>query len=85
MVSAVVRWDTMINLAHVRSYFRSPAVSWWKKILGVLAIFYAVWPVDLIPDVVPLVGWLDDLGVLALTFGFVARDMAKHAKANAAR
>ncbi|MFA6750382.1 MAG: DUF1232 domain-containing protein [Candidatus Riflebacteria bacterium] len=29
----------------------------------VLAVLYVVSPVDLIPDVVPIIGWLDDITV----------------------
>ncbi len=69
-----------MNVTHVGRYVRSPQVARWKKILGVLAVAYAILPFDLIPDVVPIFGWLDDLGVLAVAFGFIARDMAKHAR-----
>lgn len=69
-----------MNVAHVSRYVRSPSVARWKKLLGVLAVVYAVMPVDLIPDVVPVLGWLDDLGFLTVAFGFIARDMARHAK-----
>lgn len=74
-----------MNVAHVGRYVRSPRVAGWKKVLGVLALVYAVAPIDAIPDVVPLLGWLDDLGVLTLAFGLIARDMAKHAKAAATK
>lgn len=38
----------------------------WKKIIIVLlALLYVISPLDLIPDVIPVIGWLDDLGVLA--------------------
>lgn len=69
-----------MNVAHVGRYVRSPRVAGWKKLLGVLAVAYAVMPFDFIPDVVPIFGWLDDVGVLAVAFGFIARDMAKHSK-----
>lgn len=69
-----------MNIAHVGSYVRSPRVARWKKVMGVLAVLYAVMPVDLVPDVVPVFGWLDDVGFLGLAFGLIARDMAKHAK-----
>ena len=38
----------------------------WKRIIIVLfAILYVISPLDLIPDFIPVIGWLDDLGVLA--------------------
>ncbi|PZR18583.1 MAG: hypothetical protein DI536_01500 [Archangium gephyra] len=72
-----------MNIAHVGSYVRSPRVARWKKVLGVLAVLYAVLPVDAIPDVVPLFGWLDDIGLLGVAFGLIARDMARHSKQGA--
>lgn len=33
-------------------------------ILFVLALIYLLSPVDIIPDIIPLFGWLDDLGIL---------------------
>lgn len=38
----------------------------WKRIaIIVFAVLYVLSPLDLIPDWIPVVGWLDDLGVLA--------------------
>jgi uncharacterized membrane protein YkvA (DUF1232 family) len=37
----------------------------WKRVVIVfLAFLYVVSPLDLIPDFIPVIGWLDDLGVL---------------------
>jgi uncharacterized membrane protein YkvA (DUF1232 family) len=69
-----------MNVAHVSRYVRSAKVARWKKLLGVFSLLYTIMPIDLIPDVVPVLGWLDDLGFLAVAFAFIARDMAKHAK-----
>lgn len=69
-----------MNVAHVSRYVRSPGVARWKKLLGVLSVAYAILPFDLIPDVIPVLGWLDDLGFLAVAFAFIAHDMARHAK-----
>ena len=38
---------------------------WKRAIIALLAFLYIVSPLDLIPDVIPVIGWLDDLGVLA--------------------
>jgi uncharacterized membrane protein YkvA (DUF1232 family) len=37
-------------------------------LFGILAVLYTLWPIDLIPDVIPFLGWLDD--GLALYFAF---------------
>lgn len=38
--------------------------SLWKAWLSVLvAVFYGASPIDLLPDILPLIGWMDDVGV----------------------
>ncbi len=32
--------------------------------LFMVTVFYCLSPIDLIPDVVPIIGWFDDLGVI---------------------
>ena len=36
-----------------------------RPITIVLCILYILSPIDFIPDLIPFLGWLDDLGVLA--------------------
>ena len=48
-----------------------PATPWYAKVLAAAVVAYAVSPFDLIPDPIPVIGYLDDLiivplGVLAL-------------------
>lgn len=38
------------------------------RLVLLAALVYLVSPVDLVPDVVPILGWLDDLGVVSLAF-----------------
>jgi uncharacterized membrane protein YkvA (DUF1232 family) len=70
-----------MNLVHLRRYLESPFVPRWRKLLGLLAAVYVVLPVDLVPDVLPVVGWLDDVGVMAAVVAFLVHDMKKHAAA----
>lgn len=72
-------WGLAMNLAHVASYLRSPRVSRWRKLLGFVALAYVVLPADLVPDLVPVLGWLDDVGVVAAAFAFLSRDLKRHA------
>jgi uncharacterized membrane protein YkvA (DUF1232 family) len=40
---------------------RHPRVPWYAKVFAALIIGYALSPIDLIPDFVPVIGYLDDL------------------------
>src|ERR1700752_1753065 len=50
---------------------RDPRVPWYAKALAATVVAYAFSPIDLIPDFIPVLGYLDDLilvplGVLAV-------------------
>ena len=54
------------KLSLIGRLFRDRRVPWWAKaLLPVLAV-YLVMPIDLIPDFIPIIGYLDDLVVLLL-------------------
>ena len=40
---------------------RDPRVPWYAKLLGLIVTGYALSPIDLIPDFIPVLGLLDDL------------------------
>jgi uncharacterized membrane protein YkvA (DUF1232 family) len=40
---------------------RDPRTPWYAKLLGLAIVGYALSPLDLIPDVIPVLGYLDDL------------------------
>jgi uncharacterized membrane protein YkvA (DUF1232 family) len=48
------------------------------KIGLLLAALYVVWPLDLIPDAIPVIGWLDDVGIVAASLAWLAREVARH-------
>jgi uncharacterized membrane protein YkvA (DUF1232 family) len=67
---------------------RDPRVPWYAKALGACIIAYALSPIDLIPDFVPVVGYLDDLvlvplGLLLMLRLIPAPVMAEHRAAAA--
>jgi uncharacterized membrane protein YkvA (DUF1232 family) len=61
------------RLKAIIALMRNPRVSKLPKFLVVGAILYLLMPVDIIPDVAPVVGWLDDImfliGALSLLLG----------------
>ncbi len=61
------------RLKTIIALMRNPKVSKLPKVLVVGAILYILMPFDAIPDMAPVVGWLDDLmfliGALGLLLG----------------
>ncbi|HET8631175.1 MAG TPA: DUF1232 domain-containing protein [Thermomicrobiales bacterium] len=52
---------------------RDPRVPSWPKLLvPALTVLYVLSPVDLMPDFLPVLGQLDDVGVIALALAMVA-------------
>lgn len=46
---------------------RDPRTPWHAKLLTLLVAAYALSPLDLIPDFIPVIGYLDDLNFGAAT------------------
>ena len=67
---------------------RDPRVPWYAKVLALCVAGYALSPIDLIPDFVPVFGYLDDvvivpLGILAVVKLIPPAIMAEHRAAAA--
>lgn len=45
---------------------RDPRTPWHARLVGALTLAYALSPIDLVPDFVPVLGLLDDLVVVPL-------------------
>src|SRR3954466_2010298 len=45
---------------------RDPRVPWYAKALAIAVAAYALSPIDLIPDFIPVIGYLDELILLPL-------------------
>ncbi|WP_101759090.1 YkvA family protein [Oceanicoccus sp. KOV_DT_Chl] len=51
---------------------QKPAVPAWARATIIASLGYFISPIDAIPDLTPLLGYSDDLGVLALAIATVA-------------
>ncbi len=56
-------------------YMNDGSISWYRKSIVVAALIYFISPIDAIPDMIPLVGYLDDLGVIAATLKFLGSEI----------
>lgn len=59
-------WAKRIKRDGVTLWFagKHPATPWYAKALGVFVVAYALSPIDLIPDFIPVLGYLDDVLLL---------------------
>lgn len=46
--------------------YKDKRVSWYAKLFAVCVVAYAFSPIDLIPDFIPLLGYLDDIILVPL-------------------
>jgi uncharacterized membrane protein YkvA (DUF1232 family) len=53
--------------------FRDPRTPWYAKLVAACVVAYALSPLDLIPDFIPVLGYLDDLILLPLGVALVVR------------
>ena len=52
---------------------KHPKVPWYTKFLAVCVVGYAFSPIDLIPDIIPILGYLDDLVLVPLGIMLLVR------------
>lgn len=53
--------------------YRHPSTPWYAKAFAALVIGYAFSPIDLIPDFIPILGYLDDLLLVPLGIGLALK------------
>lgn len=60
------RWAKQVKRDGVTLWFagKHPATPWYAKAMGGLVVAYALSPIDLIPDFIPVLGYVDDVLLL---------------------
>ena len=85
-------WARTLKRQTLIVYFaaRDPRTPWFPRVLALAIAAYALSPIDLIPDFVPVLGYLDDVIIVPLGLWLVLRLIPaeviadSHAKAEAA-
>ena len=59
-------WAKRVKRDGVTLWFagKNPQTPWYAKSLGVFVVAYALSPIDLIPDFIPVLGYVDDVLLL---------------------
>jgi uncharacterized membrane protein YkvA (DUF1232 family) len=69
--TVVDRWKDSAHTIKREAYtlylaYRDPRTPWYGKVFAALVVAYAFSPIDLIPDPIPILGYLDDLILIPL-------------------
>jgi uncharacterized membrane protein YkvA (DUF1232 family) len=75
MLTRLRQWSRALKRDATAVYFaaRDPRVPWYAKALGIAVAAYAFSPIDLIPDFIPVLGYLDDLIIVPLGIALVVK------------
>lgn len=72
--------DVVLLIAMTRDYWNGVyrRIPWWVIAAVVFALLYVLNPLDLIPDIIPVLGLTDDAAVLALCLAMTEKDILKY-------
>lgn len=59
-------------------YMKDPFVKWYRKAIVIAALFYFIVPIDTIPDLTPLFGYLDDFGVITALLKYLGSELLSY-------
>jgi uncharacterized membrane protein YkvA (DUF1232 family) len=91
MLQRAKQWARTIKRDAVAVWIaaRDPRVPWYAKLVAAAVAAYAFSPIDLIPDFVPVLGYLDDIVILPagilLTIRLIPSGLMDEFRAEAAR
>ena len=73
------KWAKHLKLQTYALYlaYRDNRTPWYAKAFGALVVAYALSPIDLIPDFVPILGYLDDLIIVPLGIALAIKMIPK--------
>ena len=74
-VERLKRWARRLKVEVHALYlaYKDPRVPWYARVFTAVVVGYAFSPIDLIPDPIPVLGYLDDLVLIPLGVALAVR------------
>ena len=69
-----------IKLMYEMLFDKEFVISWQTKATIIAALAYFISPIDLVPDWIPVGGWLDDAAVVVYALHHISGDVARYAE-----
>ena len=71
VVVVIERWKQRVRELRTETYaiylaYKDPRTPWYARLFAACVVGYAFSPIDLIPDPIPVLGYLDDLVLVPL-------------------
>jgi len=75
MFARVKQWARRLKQETYALYlaYRDPRVPWYARVVAACVVGYAFSPIDLIPDPIPILGYLDDIILVPLGIALAIR------------
>jgi uncharacterized membrane protein YkvA (DUF1232 family) len=75
VLARLQRWAAELRAQVITLWFcrRHPGTPWAAKLVAAIVVAYALSPIDLIPDFIPVLGLLDDLILVPLGIALAIR------------
>jgi len=91
LFQSIRQWASRIKRDAVTLWFayRHPGTPWFAKALAAFVVAYALSPIDLIPDFIPVLGYVDDVlllpALIALCIRLIPANVLRECRAQADR
>jgi uncharacterized membrane protein YkvA (DUF1232 family) len=85
VIQRLKNWAAILKRDVMTLWFacRDPRTPWYARVLTMLIVAYALSPIDLIPDFIPVLGYLDELILMPVGIYLVMKLVPAEALADA--
>lgn len=81
--NAVKLAPLLLSPRRLGRFLRDREAPWGPKLLVLLSLIYLLVPTDLVPDLIPVVGWLDDAGLVSAALAWLWASLRRHERSRA--
>lgn len=74
--------SALLNYKLIKEFVTDFKAGLSAKVLAILALVYLLLPTDIIPDIIPFLGWIDDAGALILSIAHLISELKDYKRSH---